>query len=417
MVPLKDKDKKTNKPSKKTAGRSTEKEPVRSAQKKKTEPKPVPAKAKKSAKEEPEKGRRETPKGKLPVTEPEAMGSSFADRMATTTAGERPEVRVAYPQSTIEGVSPHPVAPANPVVAVQATKYELTQPDRVIEPVYPEEAQTDLPPRYNETRLVLLVRDPEWIYMYWDVADADREVIGMLPERFMDALVVRLHDISGVEEFNGVNSLAWYEIPITGGALNWYVHLPYVDREWLGELGVLNEQGEFIQICRSNRVRTPRNFISEESADVEWATVSEDLRELLARSADVAVSSSLSSGEAVRQISRRLRIQLEEQEVASGGISGSLRPRGSQFMLGAQRGVGLARDLPLQVRTELILSGKTAPDAKLTVQGHPVILRADGTFTLRFELPDGEQVLAVRAATQDEAFEREITPVVRKETH
>jgi len=68
------------------------------------------------------------------------------------------------------------------------------------------------------------------------------------------------------------------------------------------------------------------------------------------------------------------------------------------------------------VRTELIVSGSTDPQARLTVAGDTVDLRPDGSFTLRFELPDGRQVLPVRAETPDGELSREITPVVQKET-
>jgi hypothetical protein len=45
--------------------------------------------------------------------------------------------------------------------------------------------------------------------------------------------------------------------------------------------------------------------------------------------------------------------------------------------------------------------GATEPDARLTVQGEPVALRPDGTFSLHFALPDGTQVIPVRAESAD----------------
>jgi hypothetical protein len=43
-------------------------------------------------------------------------------------------------------------------------------------------------------------------------------------------------------------------------------------------------------------------------------------------------------------------------------------------------------------------------------------LRPDGTFTLRFALPDGEQILRVHAVNKDGDMERTITPVVTRKT-
>ena len=131
-----------------------------------------------------------------------------------------------------------------------------------------EEKPFELPTAYGENRIVLMVRDPEWLYIYWDIADTDRDALRMAPERFSESLVIRLHDITGIEDFNGINSISWYELPVgRSQSFSWYVHLPQSDREWCGELGVLNDQGEFIQICRSCVLGTPtallRHLVSE----------------------------------------------------------------------------------------------------------------------------------------------------------
>jgi hypothetical protein len=66
---------------------------------------------------------------------------------------------------------------------------------------------------------------------------------------------------------------------------------------------------------------------------------------------------------------------------------------------------------------ELIVYGATEPDARVTVQGRPVALRPDGTFTLRFQLPDGTQVIDATAVSSDGVFRKTVTPTVRRETH
>jgi hypothetical protein len=67
--------------------------------------------------------------------------------------------------------------------------------------------------------------------------------------------------------------------------------------------------------------------------------------------------------------------------------------------------------------TELIVYGATEPTAKLFVQGKRVNLRRDGTFSLRFALPDGQQVIPIEAIRDDEQEKRSITPVVEKKTN
>lgn len=68
------------------------------------------------------------------------------------------------------------------------------------------------------------------------------------------------------------------------------------------------------------------------------------------------------------------------------------------------------------LHTEVILSGATEPDATVTIQGTPVRLRPDGTFSVRFQLPDGEQTIPVVAVSSDGSSTRRITPKITRET-
>ncbi len=65
---------------------------------------------------------------------------------------------------------------------------------------------------------------------------------------------------------------------------------------------------------------------------------------------------------------------------------------------------------------ELIVYGTTEPDAAVTIGGKPVQLRPDGTFTLRFALPDGKIELDAHACSADGLEERIIKPVVERNT-
>jgi len=53
------------------------------------------------------------------------------------------------------------------------------------------------------------------------------------------------------------------------------------------------------------------------------------------------------------------------------------------------------------VNAELIVYGATEPGAKVTLGGHEIKLRADGTFSYRFALPDGTYDLPAVAASAD----------------
>src|SRR5262245_3692841 len=69
-----------------------------------------------------------------------------------------------------------------------------------------------------------------------------------------------------------------------------------------------------------------------------------------------------------------------------------------------------------QLDAELIVYGATEPTAKVVLQGEPVKLRPDGTFTMRFSLPDGRQIIPAVANSVDGVEERTIVWAVERNT-
>lgn len=53
------------------------------------------------------------------------------------------------------------------------------------------------------------------------------------------------------------------------------------------------------------------------------------------------------------------------------------------------------------INAELIVYGATEPDATVIIEGRPIRLRPDGSFTLRFALPDGDYSLRAEAVSAD----------------
>jgi hypothetical protein len=98
------------------------------------------------------------------------------------------------------------------------------------------------------------------------------------------------------------------------------------------------------------------------------------------------------------EISEWLRRRLA-QELSSGVFSGAgfSAPSGSwQVALGQpQKGFWFA------VNAELILYGATEPNAKVTIDGQPIELRADGTFSFHYVFPDGQYRLPIVAVSAD----------------
>lgn len=252
----------------------------------------------------------------------------------------------------------------------------------------------ELPSGYGDNKIVLLVRDPYWLHGYWEITDdkkmqAEREARAGWNEL---RKVLRVYDVTGVD-FNGFNANKYYDIDITPEATNWYINVGEPDRSWCVDLGVITRDGKFILIARSNIVTTPRDGASD-VIDEEWMSIEEDFYKLYG----LGVGSSPGKAQIKKMIKERLQKQL-----SSGAVSSFVRPV-------KYRGFWLV------VNTELIVYGATEPDATVTIQGRPIKLNRDGTFSLRFALPDGEQVIAVKGISADKEEERTITPIVKKHT-
>ena len=69
---------------------------------------------------------------------------------------------------------------------------------------------------------------------------------------------------------------------------------------------------------------------------------------------------------------------------------------------------GKSRAFWFKLDAELIVYGATEPNARVTLQGEPVKLRPDGTFTMRFSLPDSRQIIPAVATSPDGVEERTI---------
>ena len=67
---------------------------------------------------------------------------------------------------------------------------------------------------------------------------------------------------------------------------------------------------------------------------------------------------------------------------------------------------GRRRGFWFNVNAELIIYGATEPDAEVTIGGRVIKLRADGTFSYRFSLPDGKYELPAVAVSADKVEAR-----------
>jgi len=284
---------------------------------------------------------------------------------------------------------------------VQHAKYETKMApagkSTTVTTVEPQE----LPTSYDEDRIVLLVRDPYWVHTYWEIT---RETLmkarATLGEDWHNARsVLRIYDITDIE-FDGENAHSFFDVEVSGGSDNWYVNTRVPNRTYCVDIGLLPPDGKFIMLARSNRATTPRDIPSE-TTDEEWMIPDWEFDKIYALSGGFSVGAG--------------SIELKEMmEKALGGETSSGAP--GSFALSSPVGKAKTRGFWFRLGTELIVYGATEADAKVTLQGRPIKLRPDGTFTVRFELPDGKQVIPAVAESADGAERITITPTVDKKT-
>ena len=237
------------------------------------------------------------------------------------------------------------------------------------------------------------MRDPWWVYSYWEILDTtwDR-VRSELKDDFYGAKkVLRVYDVTNII-FNGLNANSFFDIHIRDDAFNWYIDIGTPGRSWCVDYGLLLKNGRFVTILRSNVVETPLDGPSW-ITDEEWMIPEDIFARLYGMGFGLGKSSPAAEG-------------WRKGFVSSPGIASMASPVKKRVL----------KDFWLLVNCELIVYGATEPDAKVTVQGRSVTLRPDGTFTLRFALPDGRQVIPVKAASKDNSQNRSVTPIVTRET-
>lgn len=283
-----------------------------------------------------------------------------------------------------------PVRPPEPIYTTGLIQEEQYCTERIEEKVY------QLPPYYNETRITLLVRDPYWLYTYWDL---DAGIKAALIKDYGNWDHVPLSLRVRKEPESGGGQPEFFNIPVSPQANNWYINVQ-PNRKYIVDLGYYSPSGEFITLASSNAVVTPRDCMSE-VIDEEWMIIEEDFLRLYRLAGGGPAAGSV---ELVESLLKRLEREMGSAAVSSIGISS---PAGRPPQ---------ERRFWLVLNTELIVYGATEPDATLTLNGQPVALRPDGTFTVRLALPDGVMSLPVTARSADGADQITITPIVSKET-
>lgn len=157
-----------------------------------------------------------------------------------------------------------------------ADELAVLPPPAELPPLPTREPELVLPQRYGVDRLVLLVRDPYWLYAYWEISATRQEEFNAAfgPQAWESTQpVLRVYDVTGVN-FNGFNALGYTDIKIQDEADSWHIPVGQPNRSYCVDLGRKFPDGRFVTLLRSNVVTTPRSSLSE-CLDEEWMWIEE----------------------------------------------------------------------------------------------------------------------------------------------
>jgi len=138
----------------------------------------------------------------------------------------------------------------NLLVLGEARKYSVCR-DEEIDPQVEDE--NEIPSSYAETRIVALVRSPQWAYVYWDIQRA-RLKAAMSSKGGLRRVVLR---VSCIDEESS------FDIPLKETDEHRYIHLPQPGCAYVMELVGKNTDQEHV-LASSNVIRTPRGAPAED---------------------------------------------------------------------------------------------------------------------------------------------------------
>jgi uncharacterized protein len=340
---------------------------------------------------------------------------------------------------------------------VEAAKFELGQIDRNggnLSDV--DEFLADLPGGYGESRIVLMPRDPQWAYTYWDIPNDHKEE---LRRNGGQQLALRIYDVTDIN-LDNQSPHSIQEYPSDELAREWYLPIPVSDRDYVIDIGYRCADGRWLVLARSARVHVPPVYPSDWIEDVFISVNFEDdlqgktLYELVPPAKKFATSTSGSyagsNGNAIYDQIFGMTESAEAMRVA-GSLFGSMHqvpgaaspeqaissyvfPSGVGMwavpttsglnMSGVgMSGAGFSGDVPMRPRkfwliadAELIVYGATEPDANVTIGGRPIKLNPDGTFRFQMSFQDGLIDYPIMAVAADGEQTRSIHMKFERET-
>ncbi|MBD1825280.1 DUF4912 domain-containing protein [Cyanobacteria bacterium FACHB-DQ100] len=328
---------------------------------------------------------------------------------------------------------------------VEAARFDLGQTDLSSETLASvDEGLPELPDGYGESRIVLMPRDPQWAYTYWDIPNEHKSE---LRSQGGQTLVLRLADVSDLDlTHQSPHNLQQFECDEL--ARDWYLPIPVSDRDYLVEIGYVAGDGRWLMLARSLPVRIPPVYPStweyDQFATVPWdnnlrgqtpLTLPSPLEErdlVVAPNAMYDRIFDLSQGAELQRIAGSIFGSMQQvpvdRSIGFPSGAGLLPPTASG--ISGMSGIGMSgaglfsgSAIPIRPRrfwlvadAELIVYGATEPDAIVTIAGETIPLNPDGTFRFQMSFQDGLIDYPILAVAKDGEQTRSIHLKFTRET-
>ncbi|HEY9700420.1 MAG TPA: DUF4912 domain-containing protein [Trichocoleus sp.] len=154
---------------------------------------------------------------------------------------------------------------------IAAAKFNVGQSDLSSEELATVDLELpSLPSGYGETHIVLLPRDPQWAYAYWDAPGEHREALRRAGGR---RLALRFYDITDIDlARQNPHSLQQYDCDEM--TRDWYIPVPISDRDYIAEIGYVTEDGGWLMLARSLPIHIPpvypTDWYEEQFTTIDW---------------------------------------------------------------------------------------------------------------------------------------------------
>ena len=143
----------------------------------------------------------------------------------------------------------------NPVMKIKEKKFDIT----LDEQYYFNDDKYPLPEKYHETKIVLLLRDPAWAFVYWEINKSDMPDDKEKIKEFN--FLLRVYELKQ-PEVNKENIIKYVDVPVTFSDTSWYINLFTLGVYYCVDL-IVEENGIERSLCKSNIIKSPNWEISD----------------------------------------------------------------------------------------------------------------------------------------------------------